>query len=408
MDDIGDQLRAWADATAPIGAGEPVRVEALTSAPERTSGGAPGEGPIDGLAPPPAPASKSGARRWLAVAAVVAVLAVAAGAAVRALGVDDRAAVGSGDTTAPSTAPAPDPATGPVGFEVLHLGGAGEAQMGTVQVAATDAQLAALWDDLVGLPLPPEASGPYGPEDTDVLAAGPPDVDLDQQVVVAITIPDDACAPELVRFDRDGSAVTPVFEEVTDECEQPLIPKRYVVALDRAGIDRLRLPADETYDLPATEVLLRPGRTGSVVVDLEQPELAGTVAGGGTLPMTVVVSNNTGRPLEMAYCGAPFAVGLENDEVDQQLGFNACLQQSQLAPGITTFEVEASASYGSCVAVSPGEPQPEGMVACGPGGSVPPLPPGEYRTRLYPPGGLGAAEGVELDVAELDITVTDP
>jgi hypothetical protein len=407
MAEIEDQLRAWADAAAPIGAGEPVRVEALMTAPEPTSGDAAGGGSVDELGPAPVTASKGGARRWLAVAAVVAVLAVAAGAAVRALGGDDRASVGSGDTTAPSTEPAPD-AAGPVGFELLHLGGAGDAEMGTVQVAATPEQLADLWDDLVDLPLPPEASGPYGPDGSDVLAAGPPDVDLDQQVVVAITIPDDACAPELVRFDRDGSAITPVFEEVTDECEEPLIPKRYVVAIDRAGIDRLRLPADETYDLPATEVLLRPGRTGSVVVDLEQPELAGTVAGGGTLPMTVVVSNNTGRPLEVGYCGEPFAVGFENDEVDQQLGFNACLQQRELPPGITTFEVEASASYGSCVAVGPGDPQPAGMVECGPGGSIPPLPPGEYRTRLYPPAGLGAAEGVELDVAELDITITDP
>jgi hypothetical protein len=405
MDEIEDQLRAWADAAAPAAVdGEPVGADevAATSA-TVAKVGAPVGGDVgpSGVAPSPGP---RGGRRWIAAAAAIVVVgAVVAG--VAALTAEDAEPLRTADTTttaspSPDDQLAPDP-TGEVRFEVVSVGYAGEQAMGTVRSAATPEQLAALWSEVVPLgdpSRPKEQRGPNFP--------GPvPEVDFERQVVVAIAIPDDACPPELVRFDRDGSAITPVFEEVAKACEEPLEPKRFVVVLDRSGFDRLRLPADLTYDLPPMEVLLRPTRTGTVLVDLEQPSLSDTVVAGGMLPMTVVVSNNTGAPIDLTYCGAEFAVGLENDEVDPQLGFNRCLQQSQLAPGVTAFGVQISASYGSCVAVGPDDLQPAGMVECLPGGALPPLPPGDYRTRLYPPGGL---EGVDLDVDELAITVIAP
>jgi hypothetical protein len=150
------------------------------------------------------------------------------------------------------------------------------------------------------------------------------------------------------------------------------------------------------------EVLLRPTRTGTVLVDLEQPSLSGTVVAGETLPMTVVVSNNTGEPIEIGYCGAEFALGLENDDVEQQLVFPACLQGGTIPVGTTTYEVTVGSTYGTCTTMT--DPPP-GARPCLPGGGIPPLPAGEYRTRLYPPAGL---EGVDLDVAELAVTVTAP
>jgi hypothetical protein len=387
MDEIERQVRAWADAAAPAAVdGDPVGAdEAMATA----------------TAPSPRPVSGP-RRRWLAAAAAIVVVgAVAAG--VLALTTDDAEPLRTADSTTTTELDdqlAPDP-TEEVRFEVVSVGYAGEQAMGTVRTAATPEQVEALWSEVVPLDDPSRPEEQRGPN-----FPGPvPEVDFERQVVVAIAIPDDACPPELIRFDRDGSAITPVFEEVAKECEEPLEPKRFVVVLDRSGFDRLRLPADPTFDLPAMEVLLRPTRTGTVLVDLEQPSLSGTVVAGETLPMTVVVSNNTGAPIEISYCNAEFAVGLENDEVDQQLGFNACLRISTLEPGISTFDVEVSASYGSCVAVGPDDPQPAGMVECLPGGGIPPLPPGAYRTRLYPPGGL---EGVDLDVAELAVTVTAP
>ena len=85
------------------------------------------------------------------------------------------------------------------------------------------------------------ASGGDGPS---------PVVDLEQWVVVSMTIPDDACPPELTSFESDWMVLTPVFTEPPGGCRLPLIPKTFVVALDRAmpvPSFVLRLPGDEVY-----------------------------------------------------------------------------------------------------------------------------------------------------------------
>lgn len=393
MDEIERQVRAWADAAGPAAVeGEPVAAEEVV-------------GPAA-----PAPSGGTG-RRWLAAAA--AVLAVAAvGAGVLALTADDAEQVRSGDPT--TTAGEPDDE---VRFELLHLGlavppaGVDDGwidELPSLRTAASAEQLEELWADVRYLD-PTRSSIPPVPE-----------VDVDERVVVSIAIPDDNCPPELRGFRRDegdgiaGDRLIPQFVETADVCEEPLIPKQYVVALDWASTgDRFSVFVDggnlsgDPERIPgygrSSEIRLDRARPARVLVDLELE--ATTVEAGGSLAGQVVVSNDTGVAIDIGYCGAEFAVGLENDEVDQQLGFDACLQQGQLLPGSSAFDVEISASYGSCVAVGPEDPLPDGMVECLPGGGVPPLPPGEYRTRLYPPGGL---EGVDLDVDELAITVTAP
>ncbi|MBA2495948.1 MAG: hypothetical protein H0V33_02435 [Acidimicrobiia bacterium] len=67
---------------------------------------------------------------------------------------------------------------------------------------------------------------------------------------MVVTIPDDRCPPVLVGFDRVDDVLTPVFREVVAACRAPLVPKTFVVALDRSSVApslTLRLPADPTY-----------------------------------------------------------------------------------------------------------------------------------------------------------------
>lgn len=164
---------------------------------------------------------RSGARRRGAFAVAAALVVLVGAVAVLAQRNDEGATpVASGRPTDP----------GPVTFEVMSVAEAQE-PMGTLRAATDTAALDELW----------AASGGVGVV---------PSVDLATDVVVSITIPDDACPPELTRFDRDGDTITPVFVEPTEMCTDPLIPKTFVVAIDRASVEpafTLRLPADEAY-----------------------------------------------------------------------------------------------------------------------------------------------------------------
>jgi hypothetical protein len=87
----------------------------------------------------------------------------------------------------------------------------------------------------------------------------PPAIDFGRRIVVSITIPDDACPPTLEGFDRDGDVFTPHFVETEELCVEPLIPKTYVVAFDRAQLPRsftLRLPGDPTYGFDEARLTL--------------------------------------------------------------------------------------------------------------------------------------------------------
>lgn len=127
-----------------------------------------------------------------------------------------------------------------VTFEVLAMGEATD-PMGTVRAATTEADYRSIWA-------------------TSLLGGEPPSVDHDEQVVVSITIPDDACPPELTGFFRDGDTIAPVFVEVVAACRQPLVPKTYLVALDRAPLEpgfTLLVPGQDQYGFGDSSTVVR-------------------------------------------------------------------------------------------------------------------------------------------------------
>ncbi|MCC5953884.1 MAG: hypothetical protein JJU45_17455 [Acidimicrobiia bacterium] len=243
MPDLPDRLRTLVD-----GAAAPVTLDEVRASTEQPVGeavtgetGASEPVPLDEIRTSSAASATGSTRRqrlprgrWLMAAAVVAVVALAGVLFVTLA--DDNTRVEVGD--------APEGADQPL-FELLELRPATE-PMGTLRAAVTDEELAALWDD-VGFD------------------SAAPEVDLGRWVVVSITIPDDACPPVLAGFTRDGDVWTPQFEELDDTCAEPLIPKTYVVAIDRSEVApafTLRLPADDTYgfDEQRLEVEVPPGR----------------------------------------------------------------------------------------------------------------------------------------------------
>jgi len=117
-----------------------------------------------------------------------------------------------------------------VGFKVLSVAEAVD-DMGTLRAATDRPEFDALWAQSGSDQVPPQ-------------------IDFDTVVVVSITIPDDACPPELTAFQRELDTITPVFLEPQGGCVEPLIPKTYVVALSRTSFDTrftLRLPGQNTY-----------------------------------------------------------------------------------------------------------------------------------------------------------------
>ncbi|MEJ7720116.1 MAG: sigma factor [Ilumatobacteraceae bacterium] len=160
------------------------------------------------------------------------------------------------DPTSVTTSPTTTAPEGPAGrdFEILDVQAA--ADMGVLRSAVDARQLRALW----------RRAG---------LADDVPSVDFNRWVVVSIAIPDDACPPTLSDFDLDADGIrTPVFVETASSCDEPLIPKTYVVLIERAVVTprfTLRLPGDELYgfdeqtlviDVPPTDPA--PPTTGTV------------------------------------------------------------------------------------------------------------------------------------------------
>ena len=152
-----------------------------------------------------------GARRWRRPVLVASASLLLVGAAAAVIGRNDGTTIvrtGGGDTTTSLS--------GPVTFEVLRLASSDGQRMGTLRAATDQDALDRLWAD----------TGTKGP---------PPTVDLASQVVVSITIPDDACPPKLDGFDRRGTALEPRFVEPSTDCIKPLVPKTFVVAMDWAS-----------------------------------------------------------------------------------------------------------------------------------------------------------------------------
>jgi hypothetical protein len=203
MDDLKQQIKAWADASAP-----------------------PAEEPIDAAdiiegryASPVVSLTEARTRRrgWLLTAAAAVVVGVAAvGVAVWPDNGPDRIRAGNPDptTTVPDgTATTLALPVVDVTFDLLGEGGNTSEPIGSLRSAQNADELAQLWSSSMrGLPLP--------------------EVDFTEQVVVSMTIGSDACPPTLSGFERTGRTVEPRFLEPQGSCEEPLVPMTYVAALD--------------------------------------------------------------------------------------------------------------------------------------------------------------------------------
>jgi hypothetical protein len=423
MDDLEQQLRAWTDATVADAGVDPVIAEEARD--------------LAGVAAVPASATGGGWRgrwTWLAAAAVLVALAVG-GAVVALAGDGGDEPVGSGDlggapsTSDPTIEPDPfvmyppvDPASiGEVGYEVLHVGSAepltddpDELPAPLLRAASTPEQLEELW--LTARHLDPTLSS----------TPPQPDVDLDEQVVVSIVAGVDACPRALDGFALStrpwgaGGELLVLQPALVEAAGADCVPTvggptahQYLVAIDWDSVGNRfelqvvagNLAAVETSYPDRTAVVsslvLDRGRPDPVLVDLHLVE--STLPAGGELNGVVTVSNASGEPIDIGFCGSPFAVGLSNDEVDQQMGFDGCLEEGQIVPGLSSFEVTLRGSYLGC---SGGDgPLLPGDVRCLPEPNLgpPPLPAGEYRTRVYPPAGLD-----DVVAPTLTVTVTDP
>ncbi|HMJ79387.1 MAG TPA: hypothetical protein VK507_25605 [Iamia sp.] len=217
MTDLNDQIRAWVDAAEAEVA--PVTVD---EARERADAG-------------------TGDRRWhpgiRLAAAIVAVVGIATGS-VLLLPRD-----GDGERT---TTDRPDRAE--VSFIVLGVTEESSTASWELQAASSPDGLDALWS----------GAGLDGPV---------PAVDFGTHAVVGITFDDDLCAPTLVRFDRDGVELTPVFRGPPGFCHQVVIARTFVVALDLATTGTsFRLARPERSVEGEADLVLdvdRPGPTGA-------------------------------------------------------------------------------------------------------------------------------------------------
>jgi hypothetical protein len=120
-------------------------------------------------------------------------------------------------------------------------------------------------------------------------------------------------------------------------------------------------------------------------------ELQSSLAAGDHAAGTVVVSNNTGRPITTRGCGSPYAVALHDDSYTQQWPSLACAEVFTIPTGESRWPISIDATYSEC--------PPTETNSCVANGAPPPLPPATYVATSHAP--------PELPVpAPADIAVT--
>lgn len=352
MHDIADQIRAWADAAAPTDAAPGVRGDEVVEMADRTSRRRPSH--------------------LLAAAAVVVFVAVLAGLVVVVYR-DSPQSVTAGPTedTADSST---------VTFEVLSVSAGYLNGLGVLRTASSAVELSGLWDLA-------SATEPV------------PTIDFDEQVVVSITIPDDACPPTLEAFDRDGSTVAPRFVESSGVCDDLLvIPRTYVAALDRSTTGpAFRLVLDGQPQFEFGETFLHvggfvPGAAGATAAFHLS---ADTMAAGSSIAGTVQVYNNSVDPIERTTCGSYFVAVLEGEAATQLYSRPRCNEAFVIPPGSSSYPVSAKATYLTCINGEASELVP----ACLPDGTMPPMPAGTYEVRIDQPDD-------SIEVSSLTVRVT--
>jgi hypothetical protein len=133
-----------------------------------------------------------------------------------------------------------------------------------------------------------------------------------------------------------------------------------------------------------------------------------TVAAGRPINGVAIVTNASGHPLTIADCnGAWLQVGLSNARIRYSPAWLDCLSVpgTVLRPGTTRIPITVRTTYDSCTQRA--SSATDGLPACqrGPHGetSMPPLPPGNYRTAT----GILDPDGLHVPTPEpVQVTLT--
>ncbi len=197
MDDVEQQIEAWADVTAPPSEESIAAADVI-------------EGRVPVAAGPPiAPVVPRRRERWLAVVAAVFVLAVVGVGLVLQ---DDQPEHLRAEQTPVTTTRSE--AVPEVRYDLLGVVYHEVDQAVALAAAQSQKELERRWSD----------AGATSPM---------PVVDFDRSLVVSITIADDTCPPELSGFRREGSAIEPRFVEgATEEGCDGTFMATYFVALE--------------------------------------------------------------------------------------------------------------------------------------------------------------------------------
>jgi hypothetical protein len=376
MTDLAQQIKAWADATAPPSQ-DRVRAADILAADPRHVGGS----------------GRTMGRRWLVVAAAV-VVGGALGASAL-LPRDDRATdrvrTGESDGTATTSTSTAVPKPESVPFRSLASNRPGsqigsDEPPGALHAAQTPGEVGRVWLD-AGQPPPI------------------PKVDLEREVVVSLTTWGSPC-DVLVELVRTGSRLAPRFDERPngENCDASLWLQTNVIAIEWADIEpstTLEIPGHESQypDLPETAY----GDRSLKLTQVDQPELSATlelqateVAAGGTIAGTVTVVNDTGAAVEGSTCGPPFATRLTFANGYRQDALRGdCVSAFSIPEGRSTYPVTVDGSYLSCLGQ---DQRPGGSPYCQDDGSPPPLEAGTYLLTIDGPSAVSPPDPVEITI----------
>lgn len=126
-----------------------------------------------------------------------------------------------------------------------------------------------------------------------------------------------------------------------------------------------------------------------------------TIAAGHPIRAHAIVTNSAAHPLTIIDCNAWIQVGLSNADVTYRVAWELCRKTTVVQPGTTRIPIRVDTTYQRCTphANSATTETP----ACGPGNSMPPLPPGIYNTTT----GILEPKGVDVPTpASVRVTLT--
>jgi hypothetical protein len=176
--------------------------------------------------------------------------------------------------------------------------------------------------------------------------------------------------------------------------------------------------SSETHRIPpATVSTTRPPSTVDPRVDMstsiELPDRE--VVSGSEVHATLVITNNTDQPVPLdtpGKCAGKWAILLRSPTASQDKTWTmecGAPNGTVLEPGANRFPFSIPTTYTTCSGDDSGATT--GIVHClpGPGGGVPPLPPGDYEAVLATrdPGFLPSAPPVPVRIVEEAPTVSD-